>query len=206
MSGKDLLPDEKRVADVLERVEATRKEIQGPQFKDIVLSNGGKVRLRPLPGMILQVLSREHPEPEVPITEAQVGGKTQRVPNPDDPAYHRALEQHRLEMGDATLKLILLKSMEILEYPPGVPKYEEDTEEWIAELTFMGITVPDEPMIRKHIWLQYKILGVLGDFSRVHDICQELGGISEKEIRAAEARFPSDGPGSTSEGLDKDGD
>ena len=208
MATKKVLPDEQRVAEVLERVDKAAEEAQGPVFREIVLTNGAKVRLTPLPALITQILSRQHPEPEVPIAEAEVGGKIQHVPNPDDPRYKRAIEQHRLEMGDAMLKLMLIKSMEILEYPPGVPKYEEDTDGWVEELAFIGITVPEESMARKHTWLQYKILGVLADFSRVQDICNELGGggPAEADIKAAEAGFPATSTGGASEGVADSGD
>ena len=206
MAEKEIvMPDEQRVAEVLERVDEAEKKVLGSPEQELTLSNGARVRVTPIPSMILQLLASQHPEPTVPIVEATVGGKIQKVPNPDAPAYRRALEQHQLEMGDATFKLMLLKGVEILEYPPDVPKYEEDTT-WVEELNFLGIAVPEEPLARKILWLRYQVLGRSQDFKAVQDTCWELGGIFEKEIAAAEARFPADGTGATGEDLASSGD
>lgn len=191
---------EQVIDEVLERVDAAEKEATQLPTLDLWLMCGAKVRIKPIPAVILQMLQKEHPEPTIPISIVQIGGKNVEEPNPNDPRYRRALDQHRLEMGDATLKLMMLKGLEILELPPNVQPYEQD-DTWVEELSVIGISVPETPLARKVVWMRYRILGYVEDFEKVQDACWKLGGVSEEDIAAAEARFPPVSERPASEGV-----
>ena len=191
---------EKVVDEILERVEVAEKEATQLPMLDLQLMCGARVRITPIPAVVLQMLQKEHPEPEIPISIVKMGGKDVSEPNPNDPRYRRALDQHRLEMGDATLKLMMLRGMEILELPPNMQPYDKD-ETWEEELEVIGISVPKTALARKVVWMRYRILGYVADFTKVQEACWKLGGVSEEEIAAAEARFPSPSKRPVSEGL-----
>lgn len=200
MTEPEVRVNAQRVEEVLERVDAAEQEATQLPMVDLWLLCGAKVRIKPIPAVILQLLQTEHPEPEVPISIVQMGGKDVPVPNPDSPAYRRALDQHRLEMGDATLKLMLLRGVEILELAPHMRSYEED-DTWEEELELVGITVPKKALARKVQWLRYRILGYVQDFERIQEACWRLGGVSKEEIAAAEARFQAPSERTTPEGV-----
>jgi len=191
---------EEVVDEVLERVDAAEKEATQLPVLDLWLMCGAKVRIKPIPAVILQMLQKEHPEPRIPISIVKMGGKDVEEPNPNDPRYRRALDQHRLEMGDATLKLMMLRGMEILELPPTMSPYEED-DTWVEELEVIGISVPETALARKIVWMRYRLLGYIQDFEKVQNACWKLGGVSEADIAAAEARFPSSSERAAPEGV-----
>ncbi len=201
MTEKEAEVREQVVDEVLERVDAAEKEATQLPTLDLTLMCGARVRVKPIPAVVLQMLQKEHPEPQIPVSIVQIGGKEQEVPNPDDPRYRQARDQHRLEMGDATLKLMLLRGLEILELPPDVRPYEQD-DTWVEELEVIGISsIPETPLARKITWMRYRILGYVEDFEKVQAACWKLGGVSEEDIAAAEAGFPSSSERTASEGV-----
>jgi len=180
--------DEVRVQEVVERTVQAADTEESPEKGLIVMSTGAVLRPLRLPDLIMQRLWAEHPTPKPPMVEVESGGKKWMEANPDDPAYQETLDQRNLELGEALLRLMLLKGMHIEVLPLGVPVYEED-DEWVEEFETLGAVIPTTKTARWLEWVRYRVLPTSADLAKLQEACSRLSGVSEEEIQAAMERF-----------------
>ena len=182
--GADQKQDE-QVNEALDAVETDEELIANPV---ITLRTGVTVRVKPVPDLIAQKIWAQFEEPKPPLVEIESGGKKWKEPNPDDPAYHEALSNHRIALSEALNKLGMLHGFEIVSLPEGMKPYEEDTE-WIEECELFGITVPKSGPGRYVEWVRNRVLTNNIDMQRVQKLQNALSGVTPKEVAAALETF-----------------
>lgn len=166
----------------------------------MTLSNGVKLRVAPPPVLAVQLMTKQNPAPRPPVVEVTGDdGRTWKEENPNDPDYQDAVQEHRENILETTLKVMLLKSTFVEFLPEQIIPLESD--EWVEELEYLGVEIPEDSRSRKLYWLRYEILGVPKDFEKYQNISARLGGMEEEDIAAAEERFRSLSERDAGEGL-----
>jgi hypothetical protein len=161
----------------------------------VTLSSGVVVKARTVPDNLVLKFREKNPAPNPPMVEVNAGGKTWEEPNPDDPAYLKALEDYHNKIGLAMIDMILLVGMKILETPEDFVPYEDD-DMWELELEALGLDVPEKPISRKIEWLRLRVAPSTNDINIITRAYQNAAGISEEEIQAAADQFRGTGGGS----------
>jgi len=176
--------------DQIDPIEKLAKIIEEEPMELMTLSSGAVIKPKRLPELMLNRLWAQFPSPLPPEVEIKKGGKTWTEPNYDDPAYKRAVSRRAVDIGESTLKLMLLKAIEIVTLPPGVKPFEED-QEWKEDYEALGAEVPVSLTAQRLEWLRYRILVNNTDFERVQDACLKLAGVKQEDVDAALDRFQS---------------
>ncbi|MBD3268508.1 hypothetical protein GF373_17710 [bacterium] len=154
----------------------------------ITLSNGVRVKITRIPDLMVQRLYTQFDPPEPPEVEVNSGGKTWTEPNYDDPGYQNALERRTMNIVRGLTSLILLRGFKIVSTPEGFPKYKED-DTWEEELELFGVAIPENPLKRKLLWLEYRVVETSDDLEKIQELSQKQSGISEEDIEIAQERF-----------------
>lgn len=154
----------------------------------LTLSNGVKVRVKPLPDLLMRKLYSKFDPPEPPEVEVESGGKTWTEPNYNDPNYENAMRKYTMNLADGIANLILLKGFDIISKPDHIPDYEDD-DTWVEELEAVGLDVPEKPLERKLAWMEYRIVATNNDLDAIQEASQRLSGISEEDVEEAQERF-----------------
>lgn len=169
----------------------------------ITLSNGVKVRVKPLPDLLLRKLYTQYEAPEPPEVEVTSGGKTWTEPNPDDPAYQDAMRRYTMNIANGVVNLHLLKGFDIIETPDDIPEYEED-DTWEDELAAIGIDIPDNPLQKRLAWIEYRIVASNSDMDKIQEASQKLSGVTEEDVAAAQEQFRGITGGVSGRGVDNE--
>lgn len=154
--------------------------------KEVVLTSGVKVRLVSVPSMLLLQLTRQLQEPEVPMWHNP--DKDRDEPNPMDPAYIKAVENYKADMGQLTTRAYLANGVKVLE-PLPEDKYPEQDDSWIEGLEYIGIDVPKNGLGRYVAWLQYHILGDADLTDILTGIAVAGGVVTEEQVQQAAESF-----------------
>lgn len=153
----------------------------------ITLSSGVRIRARGLPRFRLRKVYDQHPAPEVPIIEFEQGGKMLTQENPNDPDYREALQEHNEEVGQIFLNLLMLRGMDIVFVPEGIP--DQDDEFWHQELELYGDEVPRPGPMRLLAWLEDYAIIEEGDLERIQEAVLSRSGVGEAAVSEAMKSF-----------------
>lgn len=151
----------------------------------IVERYGVRARLVPVPEGVLEDVEQRIPDPPVPVIVLEEEGR--EIENPDDPLYHKALEDAQRQRGVAIVEALCLFGVELLD---GLP--EDDR--WQKQLTYyakrghLDLSWVDweDDMEREFVFVRYVFLTV--------EYMQYLANISRmtpEELARAEASFQS---------------
>lgn len=166
-------------------------------LKQIRLSNGVVLRLKPIPPFVLERALAAIPEPKPPLWTNPEKGREEE--NPLDPDYLEARDRHAAARIMAISNVAMAVGTEIDSLPEGFPPPE--SAEWAEDLSAVGIEVPERPAKARYVaWLRYKALERPEDISTITGLPLLLGGISEEEVGQAMAGFRRDEAG----GVDPD--
>lgn len=94
----------------------------------LTLTTGVRVRVKPVSSQFRDMAQARIPDPEVPMWHDPAEDRD--VPNPDDPAYRRALEDVAVRRSLAVTDALVMFGVELVE---GMPKDGD----WIDRLKFM---------------------------------------------------------------------
>lgn len=157
----------------------------------LVMSSGAIVKVKQIPEVYLQGLLRAFPRPEVPrvTIKDEENGKEYQEENPNDPHYLRQLRDWRVQLADASMRVTLLRGIEVLQLPPGTKPFDED-KEFQEEQDLIGIDLHGASRSARYlIWLQYRIVISTQDVDKINEACQQMAGLSEEDIAEAMAAF-----------------
>lgn len=155
-------------------------------------SSGIVFKLRPVAPLLIIDVQRRFKAPEPPKLPNYDKGDGDDAPleeNPSDPAYLRAVQEHNMQVGEASNAVFLTRGTEIISIPDGIDKV--DDAEWADDVReFAGLEVPAVGRRRYYCWLKYVALSSMDDFQGLLNKLTSLGGVTlESEVQAAEETF-----------------
>lgn len=152
---------------------------------EVTLSNGVKLKLRPVPPLAIREAVIRVPEPPVPMV--YIADREREEPNPNDPDYLAAMNMRQLDQVAAMTNVMLLLGTSPLYVPEGMSTAEDD--DWCDTMEFLGIPVHrNQPKARYLDWLRYVVLESPEDISGLTGVLAAMSGVTEQEVaRAAEA-------------------
>lgn len=152
----------------------------------IKLSTGYRARLHPVASSLIADVTAQLDEPQIPVFMNEDKGREE--PNPNDPAYIKAMAEYQRKQGQAGLDAMVMFGVELVD---GVPPKEE----WLPKLQFMERRKSldlsdydlDNEMDLEYIFKKYIAVGN-ADYERI----TELSGVSEADIDEAVRKFQGD--------------
>lgn len=142
----------------------------------MTLSSGVKIRIVPLPPLLIEVVDAQFPEPPIPEVEVEVHGKKVMQSNPDDPDYIGQKAKVASDRGYAMADLCLLKGVEVT-----MPKDES----WLEELRLIGIKVGDSKAHKRLAYLRSVAVATLDDLTGVTSRVLAMSGVSPQAMDEA---------------------
>jgi len=112
----------------------------------VVLSNGARVNIKPVPPYLIDRIRDTVPLPKPPMVEIKTAwGGTEEWPHENDAEYKAALKLAEEKQADKLWKAEFL--LGIADDPPP-------DEEWTENLTRFGIEIPEDPQEKKLLWVE----------------------------------------------------
>lgn len=179
-----------------EMVEAAVEAAEKTEQATLTLKNGTVVRPRQLPETLMKRLYDSNPEPDVPIISKEIAGKLIEEENPGDPGYKEALAEHKEHLGEALFGLVMLRGVRVEEVGPDCFAFED--EEWVLEMEFYGLEVPEKGPVRRMMWMESQVVTTGEDLNAIQEACLALSGVTETGIALATERFQRPIPGEAS--------
>jgi hypothetical protein len=144
-------------------------------------STGVVATLRPVSPFIRQAVERAFPPPQPPMVDVDYGDTTQQEPNPNDPDYLKALEEHETEVSIRLRDMMLLHGIDV----EIEPKRKQQALELLQSV---GLDWPaDEPEYLTYI--KYCCIGTDDEANRVIMSIRRNREVSEEDVAAATRMF-----------------
>lgn len=161
---------------------------KNPVPDELTLSNGIRLRIKPIPPMLLNSVSNSIPMPKVPKT--WIEEKQRDEENPNHPDYIESLNERQTKITLATINLIIYACTEVIETPSNVWGLESDR--WIPLVTMAGIDFDREDEVQRYItWMRCYAISTIDDLTRVQTVPMQLAGITEAEVTEVMESFRS---------------
>ena len=181
-----MVDNKKTVVSENPAVETAKEKQDEPEIK--TLSTGVHVRLKSVSSSLVSEVMSRVKEPEVPIFHDEE--KDRDLPNPNDPAYLRALDDAETQRNQAATDAMLVFGVELVDPLP-------DGNEWIDGLKFLGIEVDkSDQFALEFAYKKYIAVGT-PDLPLVYGASSP---VSASEVAEALKSFPGDGEGDTDTG------
>lgn len=179
MSGKSERESIKAAAAAVEESKET------PQNSVVTLSNGVKLKVRPVPPFLIRQAAMKLEKPPVPKMDI---GKGREEENPDDPDYAIALEEWEQNVTDVSVNVMIAAGTELVSVPEDVPGVDDDS--WLELLAFLKLEVEIEtPLARYLTWMRYVGLATASDITLITGRLSRGIGLSEEEVQATAESF-----------------
>lgn len=146
----------------------------------VTLSSGVRVKIGSVTASLIDRVTSKIKDPDPPMFMNEDKGREE--PNYSDPKYRRQLAEAERERGIAAMDAIVMFGFELVD---GLP---EDTR-WKRKLQLLDISIPDDADDIELEFLYKKYVAVAPDEV---GLVTERSGLTEEEIRAAEASFRSE--------------
>jgi hypothetical protein len=142
--------------------------------------------------MMMQHLYSTMPTPKPPVVTIKnktPGGKDWEEENPSDPDYIDRKKEHVAKLFEASIRLMILKSLEIVSLPPDILPFEEDTA-WLEEMEYIGMDMRNASRTARWVeWVRYRVLVTGSDLEKFQDISNKLSSVDEKDVEATMETF-----------------
>lgn len=164
--------------------EATRAAAEAQESgirlpREVTLSNGIVLKVKPMPPLLLNAVANSMPEPEVP--QVHIADDDRWEDNPNDPAYQKALADTAAKRELATINLILAVCTEVGSLPDN--RVGPESDDWLFIPEMAGIEVDaSNPRARYIAWLRFYALETQQDLMQTNSLPILLAGISEGEV------------------------
>lgn len=165
--------------------------------KEVTLSNGVVLKIKPMPPMLLTSVQNSIPEPAIPVVFLEDKGRDE--PNPNHPEYIRAMNERAEALAMATSNLILYACTSAVSVPEGV--FGPDDDGWVRLTEMAGIKFDKNDKIERYLaWLRSYAVATIDDMNKVQTLPLQLAGTMETEVEAVQDSFRSaEVPGADSE-------
>lgn len=147
--------------------------------REVTLSNGIVLNVKPMPPLLLNAVANSVPEPEIP--QVHIADDDRWEENPNDPAYQKALAETTAKRELATINLILAVCTSVGTLPDD--RVGPDSDDWLYIPDMAGIAVDaTNPRARYIAWLRFYALETQQDLMQANSLPILLAGISEGEV------------------------
>lgn len=174
------------VDEALEAAGAVVDKVEVRRPKEVTLSSGVRLLVKPVTPYLIQEAMARIPRPVVPKVMLEEKGREEE--NPDDPQYAEALEEYNRKTQEVGANVMLGAGTSLLSVPEDMVGPEDDS--WLELLEFVG--VPAEftgPRYRYLAWLKYYALMSVSDLQLASGAVASLTGVSEEEVASAVESF-----------------
>lgn len=162
-----------------------------PPLEELMLSSGITVKIRKVSPMTLQAVKRQYPRPAPPLVENDYGdGKVRREPNPADPAYAQALEDHLQMVGLKVIDVLMDLGVDVAPDAEAVAAFR-------ARMQRHGIEVQGDD---HQIYVQHIAIQTEDDLERVREAITRKAMPTEEAVQEHLATFPGDVQGARPDG------
>lgn len=153
---------------------------------------GITVKIRKVSPLLLNEIQRKNQPPKPPMNEVKYGDETRLEPNPADPEYQKAVQQHELDL-ELKLRRALLRLGVFYELTA------EDTRS-VAELRqYWQEEYKEElPGTDLEVFISYIAIGSVEDLDELVQSITRRSRPTEEAIAEAQDRFPSEVSGEAS--------
>lgn len=169
--------------------------------QQLVLSNGVRMEVRPVPPYVQAAVRQALPEPPFPSVtlESKSTGNKEVVPVlPGTEAYEeyrKAVSENRLLVRTAMTSFNLDYGVLRWQYPNSDDWVEEAPRDWEVPhgglLTTLGVTKITEFNTRRSLYIRFELLIADSDVDRVDRIIYSKQALTKEEILAALVPFDS---------------
>src|SRR3990167_3147458 len=154
----------------------------------ITLSNGIKLRCKPVPQMIMRQIFLSHKKPEPPIIHNEEKGRNE--PWEGDPLYQQQLEDWEMQLGEVTLNVAFSVGTSIEKVPKGM--YKPDDDGWFETLEAAGMEIKrNSPAARYLSWLRLYAAVAIEDAALISAAVAAKSGVTEKDVETSLQSFRS---------------
>ena len=152
----------------------------------VVKRYGVRARLVPVPEGVLEDVEQRIPDPPVPTIVLEEEGR--EIENPDDPNYHKALEEAQRQRGVAIVEALCLFGVELLDGLPENDRWQKQLK-YYAKRGHIDLDWVDweDDMEVEFVFVRYVFLTV----EMMHFLSQ-LARLTPEELARAEASFQGD--------------
>lgn len=138
-------------------VEIAQEQQEEGRPEILTLTSGVRVRVKPVSSQFRDMAQARIPDPEVPMWHDPAEDRD--VPNPDDPAYRKALEDVALKRSQAVTDALVMFGVELVD---GMPQDGD----WLERLQFMAKHAMIEldgfdldcPIDREYLYKRYVVI------------------------------------------------
>lgn len=157
--------------------EAAESGIKLP--REVTLSSGIVLKVKPMPPLLLNAVANSMPEPEVPLVHIADDDRWEE--NKNDPGYVKALAEMTAKRELATINLILAVCTEVGSLPHD--RVGPESDDWLFIPEMAGIEVDASNARARYIaWLRFYALETQQDLMQANSLPILLAGISEGEV------------------------
>lgn len=172
-------------AGTISQAAAVAEEVTTPPIEELVLSNGLKLRIKPIVTSWIQKAAGSIEDPAVPMVTIAADpdkGRPERTEdNPDDPHYIDALMLADMRRVEIAGNVMLALGTEILELPEGL--HPIDSDEWLEALRYFGVdTDVETPTGRYLSYLTLYAMATPEDLASAIGTVAIRSGITEEEV------------------------
>ena len=150
----------------------------------LMLSTGYRAKIKPVSAVLLDNAMSRIKDPEIP--EVYLEDKDRKEPNPNDPSYLKAMEEANHKRSMASVDVMILMGIQLIDPIPP----DEDWLFGLQDLSRLGLfdlTPYDMTNPRDREFVFKRFVAVGNDDLKM--ISKKMG-ISEEDLKAAEAAFP----------------
>jgi hypothetical protein len=144
-------------------------------------------KLRKMSRMALVEAGRKVIDPKVPVV--WIEDKQRNEPNPNDPDYREELSRAAWVRSTTIVNTCLVLGTKLLHQPEELDAL--DSQEWLEQLDFIGIAVPEGKYSRYAAWVRYYAL----DDDELTDLVIHVqrfnGVVTEQDVQQAAEEFKS---------------
>lgn len=177
-----------------ERINAVLESVVDVEEKKedglIHFSTGVVLGKRPIPKQTAKILYDRFEETKPTPPMFYNPNKNRDEPNPADPDYLAALEEHQVDFLLGVIDFAILKGTYVIEKPDEIE--DLDGEDWLEELEYLGITIPKSKKLRYLLWVKYVAAITDEDQKELLSQSTSLLGVSEAAVEQEMSKFPSD--------------
>lgn len=164
---------------------AVAEEVTAPPVEELVLSNGLKLRIKPIVTSWIQKAAGAIEDPEVPkivIPADPDRGRPERTEeNPDDPGYIDALMLADMKRVEIAGNVMLALGTEILELPAGLASIDSD--DWLDALSYFGVDTDLTSKTGRYLsYLTLYAMATPDDLVKAIGTVAIRSGITEEEV------------------------